>query len=234
VVDQRVADKVEIKRPTALFVDKSGSMSEAIEVAKQLAALIGAVINADFRVYAFDTAAFELSPPVAAATPPKVGLVEKVVATLRGGAPAEPPAAAPRRPTLSDWEQVFKFVKADGGTSIGAPLAKMTKERVMVEQIVLVTDEGENTQPYFGTAHAEYVAVLGVAPSVIIVHVGSPSTHFAVNLHRLGIEVTRYAFTGDYYSLPNVLPLLAMPSRAELVDLIMARPLPRRPAAVAS
>jgi hypothetical protein len=37
MVDRRVADKVEIRRPTALFVDKSGSMSEAITVATQLA-----------------------------------------------------------------------------------------------------------------------------------------------------------------------------------------------------
>jgi hypothetical protein len=41
--------------------------------------------------------------------------------------------------------------------------------------------------------------------------------------------VTRYEFTGDYYSLPNLLPLLALPTRAELVDEIMARELPRRP-----
>jgi hypothetical protein len=38
-----------------------------------------------------------------------------------------------------------------------------------------------------------------------------------------------YAFTEDYYSLPSVLPLLALPTRAELVDAIMARDLPRRP-----
>ncbi len=42
----------------------------------------------------------------------------------------------------------------------------------------------------------------------------------------------RYEFKGDYYSLPNVLPLLAMPSQAELVEQIMARELPRRPAVV--
>jgi hypothetical protein len=201
VVDRRVADKVEIKRATALFVDKSGSMTEAIKVATELAALIGAVVTADFRVYAFDTAAFELKVKVA-----------------RG-----------QRPKLSDWEQVFKLVKADGGTSIGAPLAKMHKEKVIVEQIVLVTDEGENTAPLFGDAYAAYSAELKVAPSVIIVHVGSSAPAFSANLRRQAIELARYEFTGDYYSLPNVLPLLALPTRAELVDQIMARELPRRP-----
>ncbi len=121
ITDQRVADKVEIKRPTALFVDKSGSMTQAIEVAKQLAALVSAVTTADFRVYAFDTAAFEIKAKVPQG----------------------------KRPTLSDWESAFKFIKADGGTSIGVALAKMAKERIYVEQIVLVTDEGENTAPLF-------------------------------------------------------------------------------------
>ena len=44
------------------------------------------------------------------------------------------------------------------------------------------------------------------------------------------MPVLRYRFTGDYYSLPNLLPLLALPTRAELVEQIMARQLPRRPA----
>ena len=204
VTDERVAAKVEVKRPTALFVDKSGSMTQAIEVAKQLAALVSAVVSAEFRVYAFDTAAFA------------------VTARAAGGA----------RPALSDWEAAFRFIKADGGTSIGAPLARMTKDRVYVEQIVLVTDEGENTPPLFRDAWAQYAAALGVAPTVIIVRVGaSGRSPFADGLRRQGIEVLTYGFTGDYYALANVLPLLALPTRAELVETIMARDLPRRPAA---
>ena len=201
ITDQRVADKVEIKRPTALFVDKSGSMTQAIEVAKQLAALVSAVITAEFHVYAFDVAAFEIK-----------------VNVPRG-----------RRPTLSDWESAFKFIKANGGTSIGVALSKMTKERIYVEQIVLVTDEGENTAPFFRDAWTEYAKELQVAPSVIIVKVGGPHLPFERGLQERGIEMMAYEFRGDVYSLPNVLPLLAMPSKAELVDLIMSYELPRRP-----
>ena len=210
--DERVAAKVEIKRPTALLVDKSSSMTQAIEVAKQLAALASAVVSAPFHVYAFDSAAFELKADV----------------TGSGGAEAE----AGSRPALSDWEQAFKFIKADGVTSIGAPLAKMTKEKVYVEQVVIVTDEGENTAPCFGDAWTEYAAALGAAPNVVIVYVGSGGgdPRFVQSLREKGIEVVRYEFSGDYYALPNVLNLLALPSRAELVDAIMARELSRRPA----
>nr|BBH95709.1 hypothetical protein KTA_39080 [Thermogemmatispora argillosa] len=200
VADERVASKVVIKRPTALFVDKSGSMTTAIDVAKQLAALISAVIEAPFYVYAFDTVAFAIQPP-----------------------------ASQQRPTLSDWEQAFKLIQAQGGTSIGAPLAKMTREQVYVEQIIVVSDCGENTPPFFSTAWAEYSRVLHINPSVILVATGDYNSAFQRGLTAAGIEVTSYQFTGDYYSLPNLLPLLAQPTRAELVDQIMAYPLPQRP-----
>ncbi len=203
VVDQRVAAKVEIKRATALFVDKSGSMSEAIKVATELAALVSAVVSAEFKVYAFDAVAFEIKSGV------KVG----------------------QRPVMSDWERAFKTIKADGGTSIGAPLAKMTRDKVYAEQIVIVTDEGENTAPLFREAWAEYAKEMQSAPSVIIVQVGGANPSFGAGLKERGIEVTRYEFKGDYYSLPNLLPLLAMPGKAELVDMIMERELPRRPVA---
>lgn len=201
VTDQRVAAKVEIKRTTALFVDKSGSMTQAIEVAKQLAALISAVISADFHVYAFDTAAFEIKAPV--------------------------PAGA--RPVFSDWEKAFQLMKANGGTSIGCALAKMTKERVYAEQIVLVTDEQENTAPLFKDAWAAYRQEMHVAPGVLIVKVRGAYPRFEQGLREQGIEMTAYQFNGDSYSLPNLLPLLALPSHAELVDRIMSYELPRRP-----
>jgi hypothetical protein len=202
VTDKRVADKVAIKRPTALFVDKSGSMSVAIQVATELAALVSAGISADFHVYAFDSAAFKITPNV------KDGV----------------------RPMLSDWEKAFKMVKAEGSTSIGAPLPKMVKDGAYVEQIVIVTDEGENSTPFFRNAHADYAKAMKVAPSVIVVAVGGSNPAFTKGLETDGIEVTRFDMNkSDGYSAINILPLLAMPSKAELVDSIMALELPKRP-----
>jgi hypothetical protein len=81
---------------------------------------------------------------------------------------------------------------------------------------------------FFRDAYAAYLAETKVAPSVVIVHVGQGGGPFADDLARRGIEVLRYAFRGDYYALPNVLPLLSLPTRAELVDQIMQRDLPKR------
>ena len=205
VTDARVAAKVEIRRPTALFVDKSGSMSQAIAVARELAALIGAVVTAEFRVYAFDDAAFAVEPAV-------------------------PPGS---RPAHSDWELAFAMVKADGATSIGAPLARMARDGVYVEQIVVVTDEGENRAPYFHDAFEAYATRLGVRPEVIIVAVQGANPAFTRGLQAAGIGARRVEFGGDYYSLPNLLPMLAMPSQGELVEMIMAYTLPRRAGRVA-
>jgi hypothetical protein len=194
VTDRRVANAARIARPTALFVDKSSSMTQAIEVAKDIAALVGAVCT-DFRVLAFDTDTFAVTADG----------VER-----------------------SAWERAFRMVKANGSTSIGAPLARLARERVYVEQLVIITDMGENSAPFFRDAYAQYVRELGVGPLVTIVAVGGTDQRFLDRLREQAIPLTVWEFRGDFYSLPNLLPLLAQPSRAELVEEVMGVALPRR------
>lgn len=55
VADVQIKSKGRIKRSTALLVDKSGSMSSGIEIGKQMSAMVSAIMDADFYVYAFDT-----------------------------------------------------------------------------------------------------------------------------------------------------------------------------------
>ena len=40
-----------------------------------------------------------------------------------------------------------------------------------------------------------------------------------------------FQFTGDYYALPNLVPLLSKPSKLELLMEILDYPLPRRKSA---
>ena len=46
-----------------------------------------------------------------------------------------------------------------------------------------------------------------------------------------GVVVDVFNFTGDYYSLPNLIPMLAQPSKLELLMEIMEYPLPERKSA---
>lgn len=196
VTDKRVAKAARITRPTALFVDKSSSMTLAIEVAKEVAALVSAICD-DFRVLAFDSECFEVRA---------------------------------QGTTRSAWEQAFRMVKANGATSIGAPLAKLARERQYVEQVLIITDMGDNTAPMLHDAYPQYVREMGIGPMVTIVAVGGSDRNFLARLQAQGIPLTVWEFAGDYYSLPNLLPLLAQPSRSELVEQVMAVPLPQRAA----
>lgn len=104
----------------------------------------------------------------------------------------------------------------------------MRKKKQLAEQIIIVTDEGENTAPFFVPELERYKAELEVDPQVLIVRVGSASNHLQMQLAKAGFQVDVFPFAGDYYALPNVIPFLMQPSRVELVLEIMERPLPER------
>ncbi|HEX8129558.1 MAG TPA: hypothetical protein VF527_10685 [Pyrinomonadaceae bacterium] len=193
---EQIKRRGRITKTTALFVDKSGSMTLALEVGKQIAALVSGVTEAALYVYAFDT----ISYPVVCA---------------QGG-------------ELSDWERAFRHLHAAGGTSIGAPLETMRLRRQAVEQIIIVTDEGENTAPYFNGIYARYCADLKVEPNVVIVKVGAHSDLLERQMRQSKVAFDTFTFAGDYYALPNLVPLLSRPSRLELLMEILETPLPER------
>ena len=195
VADEQVKRRGRISRPTALLVDKSSSMDQALEVGKRIAALVSGISEAGLTVYAFDT----LPYPVQA-----------------------------QGTELSDWEQAFKYLKAGGCTSIGCGMEALRLAKVAVEQVVIVTDEQENSPPYFTEALAAYQKALDVEPNVVIVRLGHASDYLERKLKGKQVQVDTFTFAGDYYALPNLVPLLARPSRLELLMEIMATPLPRR------
>jgi len=61
VGDVQIKSKARIGRPTAILVDKSGSMEQAIEVGKQVAAIVAPICEAGLFVYAFDSMAYPIS-----------------------------------------------------------------------------------------------------------------------------------------------------------------------------
>jgi hypothetical protein len=197
VTDARVKAKGRITRPTALLLDKSGSMNVALEVGRQLGALISAVCAADLFAYAFDTIAYPVQP---------------------------------KGQTVADWERALLGIHAGGSTSCGVALDWMAKKGQRVEQIVLVTDEGENSAPLFKDAYTTYLTALNVRPSVTIVKVGNASNLLEKTCQGLGVPLNVFEFRGDYYALPNLVPLLSMPSQADLLMEILSYPLPERKA----
>lgn len=195
ITNEQVKRRGTISRPTALLVDKSGSMESAIAIGKRLAALISGITSAELFVYAFDTMPY----PVQA-----------------------------QGKELTDWERAFQHIKAGGGTSIGCALQAMQLKTQVVEQIILVTDEGENTTPYFAEVYRHYCKEFSTLPNVVIVRVGNAGPWIEKQLQQQQAPVETFTFSGDYYSLPNLVPLLTHPSRLDLLLEIMESPLPVR------
>ncbi len=195
VADAQVKAKGRIARPTALLIDKSGSMNLAIELGKRIGAMISAICEQELYVYAFDTMAYPIE---------------------RAGA------------DLAAWEKALQGIHAGGSTSCGVALEMMTRKRQYVEQILLVTDEGENTAPLFVESLQKYRTAVQAEPNVCFVKTPGASSELEELCRRAGISCDAFQFTGDYYALPNLVPLLSRPSKLELLLEIIDYPLPTR------
>ena len=200
IADTQVKSKGQINRPTALLIDKSGSMSQAIELGKRIGSMISAISTAEFWVYAFDTMAYP------------------IVSTGKD---------------LASWEKALRGINAQGGTSCGVALEYMIRSKQIAEQIILITDEGENSTPAFVTSLKKYREQFKVDPSVVIVKTVGATDKLEKDAQQAGLTVDAWQFNGgsDYYSLPQLLSFLNKPGKLELLMEIMSYPLPERRAA---
>jgi hypothetical protein len=129
---------------------------------------------------------------------------------------------------LAHWEKALKGITAGGGTSCGVVLEAMRRKKQYVEQIIMVTDEGENTPPLFVDALKKYREDAQADPSVCFVKTPGASNHLEEQCRQAGVMADTFQFSGDYYALPNLVPLLSRPSKLELLLEIMDYPLPKR------
>ena len=196
VTESQVKARGRITRPSALLIDKSGSMEMAIEAGRQLGALISTICDADLYAYAFDRVAFDVTP--------------------QGSG------------SLADWDKAVAGIKAGGGTACGVAIDQMRRKKQRVEQFIMITDEGENSLPNFAPAYEQYAVEMGLRPAVILVKIGTTSNLLERECARIGVSPNVFEFRGDYYALPNVIPLLTYPTLTELVMTILDQPLPKR------
>ena len=65
-------------------------------------------------------------------------------------------------------------------------------------------------------------------PGVVLVKVGHAGDVLERSCRELGLAPAVFEFKGDYYALPNVIPLLTRPSQMDLLMDILNYPLPER------
>jgi len=200
VATVKAQSKGTINKPLAIFIDKSGSMDIAIKIGKEVATLCSGISTSDLFVYAFDTMGF--------------------------------PVTASGKKDMADWEKAFRGICAGGGTSIGIALELMRRKKERVEHIIIITDECENSSPYFHDAYKAYCECLYTYPTVTVVKVGNATegacwgdTLLSSSLKAHAIDHMIFHFTGDYYSLPNIIPMINQSSKLDLLLEIMETPL---------
>ncbi len=197
ITEAQVKAKGRITRSTGLMIDKSGSMTVAIEVGRQLGAMISSICEAELVAYAFDTIAYPIE--------------------VKGT-------------SLVEWEKALTGITAGGGTACGVAIEMMRRKGQRVEQIIFVTDEGENQAPLFANAYTAYSEETQTRPDVILVKVGHATNTLERACAGLGIAPSVFTFSGDYYALPNLIPLLQRPSMVDVLLEILEYPLPERKA----
>jgi hypothetical protein len=133
--------------------------------------------------------------------------------------------------TLTGWERAFAPVHANGGTSVGCALDYLMRREHVVEQIVIITDEGENQAPYFTDVFALYKEKTKVTPHVVIINVHGTATSMSDRTLHVSLDSARITYdmykptNSDYYGLPGLVTLLSRKSKLDLVYEIMDFPL---------
>ncbi|WP_410967439.1 hypothetical protein, partial [Salmonella sp. SAL4456] len=74
----------------------------------------------------------------------------------------------------------------------------------------------------------KYRETVKADPTVCFVKTPHASNPLEEACRRNGVLFDAFQFTGDYYSLPNLVPMLSRPSKLELLMEIMDYPLPAR------
>jgi hypothetical protein len=198
VADTQIKSKGRITRPTALLIDKSGSMETAIEIGKRMAAMISAICDSDLYVYAFDSMAY----PIKSAGDDMASWEKAFNGIYAGNATScgAGIAALDRKGQLV--EQIVMVTDEKETTS---PPFLTCLQRYMTNH---------NVNP-----NMVFVKVEGSFGSGSILEDRCRNNNIPYDV---------WEFKGDYFSLPGLIPFLTAESRLDLMMEILEHPLPAR------
>jgi len=128
--------------------------------------------------------------------------------------------------SLTEIQEQTKRVSASGMTSIGCGLDYLTKNSLSVNGISIVSDGGDNTNPRYHQAYAEYSKKMGIQPTTYLFHVSGDVNHLDSFCKRegIGLETFEIGSHVDYYSLGMIVKMMRS-NMYSLVNEIMEIPL---------
>jgi len=200
IADSQVRKSGTIKIPTAVLFDKSGSLSESIEIGKRAAALLSGVMSAPLHVVAFDSMAREI-----VSAGPGLSAWEKAFqgVTSHGGTSIGCALDYLMRKNVR-VEQIIVITDEDenGDPRFWEVFPKYVRLMGVTPNVVLIHVNNQD---------------------------GIYRTGFSDSLKAHGIAYDLYKpDTGDYYALPGLVTLLSRNSKIDLLYEIMDTPLPVR------
>jgi len=137
-------------------------------------------------------------------------------------------------PSYTGWQTAFRGIRTDGWTSMEAGLNLALKQGFEPEQIVVITDGGENRGSF-----VRGLRRLEDAPPHIVVLWTAPSGRWVLNvrdtftpsIEQAGYRVDKFEIdptNPDYYLYDQVAALLGGPPALSLIERILQTELPRR------
>lgn len=200
VADTQVKKGGAIKIPTAIFVDRSGSMEEAIKVGKKLAAMVSGAMEADLHVVAFDNSAAEV-----VATDKTMTSWEKAFAPIRANGGTSIGCALDfliRKKVVTEQIVVITDEDENAAPYFHEVFPKYEKTMGVTPHVVVINVNDKDGRA-FGVNHK-----------------------FTTLLKTAGITYDVYKpEKADYYGLPGLIPMLARKSKLDLVYEVMDTPL---------
>ena len=209
VTDAQLKQHSSITLRTALLIDKSFSMHEGIELGK----LVGSVLA---------QACVKDNPPIT--------YMFDNMATLIEWDDEEDEDIT----TKSAWDSKLEMFKARGGTAPHTAIRAMIEDNRAVDQIVIVTDEGENQdrrgESKFVVELKNYENKIGHMPNVVIVRIGRYSSDrmtAVLKANNINIDVLPCK-DADSIAIPNLIQFCSRKSIFGLVQEILSLKLPKR------
>lgn len=203
ITDAQLKQHSNISLRTALLIDKSFSMYDAIESGKLIGSVLAQACKTSPIIYMFDNMATRIE-------------FEEGDGDIT---------------TKSAWDKKLEMYKARGGTAPDQVIRAMMASNLLVEQIVMVTDEGENDEhAAFATQLQKYGDKIGYMPNVIIARIGKNSSDKitrSLKARHIDVDVLICKDT-DSVSIPNLIQFCSRKSVFDLVQEILSLKLPKR------
>jgi len=125
--------------------------------------------------------------------------------------------------SLEEIKKMTSGISAGGGTSIGSGLQLISEKQIIINGIVICSDGGENTTPYFFNVYKQYENKFTISPMIYLIHFPGEADVLTNQSHGFSYEKLDGKDL-DYYGLPNLAKILRS-SRYTLLDEIMQTPL---------